>query len=125
MSHTTGHASSTRHPGNLAWLLDKIADHDVARDLDFQYRMHVTSKRRDGDTVLCTDEIEALALPSRSRHGAWTPPLVRLRRDGLVELTTAGEETRERLAKAQARKPGAVPTSPARHRPPAAVFQAA
>jgi hypothetical protein len=118
MSHTTGHDGWARHPGNLGWLLDKVADFDVARGPDYQYRIGVGD-----DAILCTDEVEALAQPARARVN-WVPPLVRLRRDGLVELTTAGRETLGRLAK-EFTPPEKAVERKARRRTTTPVFQAA
>lgn len=89
-----------RHPDNPAQLLEKVRDHDVYRTADLTYRMFLGAHGDPNRTVDCTDTIEALAQPSW-RAGKWTPPLVRLRRDGLAELTTAGAEV---LAKALKRR---------------------
>ena len=79
-------------PGRgLGWLLAKVADGDVQRDQQYRYRVYVTGNRPD-DTSDYTDHIETLAVETRDGRGNWTPPLVRLLPNGLVELTVAGEE---------------------------------
>ncbi len=123
MAHTTTHAGSGRHPGNLAWLLEKVADYDVHRDTHYQYRVHLGPEL----TVLCTEEIEAIAQPIQ-RRGHWTPPLVKLRRDGLVEITTAGCEkltTLTKGAKTATPKPATSSRRLAGRKPTLPVFQPA
>lgn len=85
------------NPADLAWLLGKIRDHDVDRNPEtFRYRLFVDDRRDPAATVDCTDRVEALSEPTRDGRGAVTPPLVRLLRNGLVELTADGQARLDR-----------------------------
>ncbi len=110
---------------SLYWLLHRIDDRDVHRDPDLRYRAYTGNRNPDGtyETEDVTDQVEALNLPSRNGNGRWTPPLVRLRGDH-VELTTAGEEIRDREARRYGASNTAAQTRKAR-RAAAPLFQTA
>lgn len=90
-TRTEAEEAKNRHPGNVAWWLEKVRDQDVYRNLNLRYHVYIAGKGKGHPTVDCTDEIEALA-QSSLKAGRWTPPLVRLLPNGLAKLTTAGKE---------------------------------
>ncbi len=110
---------------SLYWLLHRIDDRDVHRDMDWRYRAYTGNRNPDGsyETEDVTDEVEALSEPHRNGRGDWRPPLVRLRGDH-VELTTAGEEIRAREARRSGASNTAAQTRKAR-RAAAPLFQTA